>query len=157
MNNKRIHLSPFSTFKTLIQSSSMPDIMENKTKRNQISLLNDYNKFSTYIEDTMKNYKLNDQMYFNNEEEKKENFLSLKKNITKDELRYIKKITHLNKSQENIFNNKNYVFGENLLKVSINKTPRYLSPIHSLGILKINNKIFEDVVKINLDRQKKKI
>ena len=75
MNNKRIHLSPFSTFKTLIQSSSMPDIMENKTKRNQISLLNDYNKFSTYIEDTMKNYKLNDQMYFNNEEEKKENFL----------------------------------------------------------------------------------
>ena len=156
-NNKRRYFSPLNNFNTLNKSSSMPEmIIEKKNKRNQFPLLNDYNKFNTHIEDTMKNYKLNNQMNFVNEEEKKENLLSLKKYLSKEEIRYINKITHLNKSQENIINNKNYVFGDNLLKVSVNKNPRYLSPIHSLGILKINNKIFEDVVKINLERQRKR-
>ena len=157
MKNKRKILKNINTSKTLNSCSSMPilsdKLRKNKSRMPSNNILNDYNHFSSLIEKTMKEYKVNNSIPFDDDEEKKNSLLSSKKYVSREEEQYIKKITHLNKSQGNIINNEN-AHEDNLFKISIKKNARYLSPVHSLGILKLNYKIYDDVTKSNLNRLK---
>ena len=141
--------------KNLKPSSSMPLIFNtNKSKKNNI-LFKDYNKFIKHIENSMKQYKVNIPISFNNKEENNNNILSSKKYITKQELNYINKITHLNNSHSLSHINESHLLKEkNLFKISVNHNPNYLNPIHSLGIIKLNNKIYDDIIQTNIKRQK---
>ena len=141
--------------KNLKPSSSMPLIFNtNKSKKNNV-LFRDYNNFIKHIENSMKQYKVNIPISFNNKEENNNNILSSKKYITKQELNYINKITHLNNSHSLGHINESHLLKEkNLFKISVNHNPNYLNPIHSLGIIKLNNKIYDDIIQTNIKRQK---
>ena len=145
-----------SNFKKSLNSSlSMPLINHKKYNlKTEKSQLYDYNLYNILIENSMKKYQVNKDVSFEDEEVNKNNIKNSKKYLTKKEIQNIKKITqinHLNNtfSQNNNRNNKE----DNLLKISIKKNIQFLSPIHSLGVLKLNNKIYDDVNKSNLKRQ----
>ena len=154
MKKKKKIISNYKS-KSLNNSLSMPLITQKKYNLiTEKSKLYDYNLYNDLIENSMKQYKVNEEVSFEDKEENKNNIKTSKKFLTKKEIQNIKKITqinHLNKtfSQNNIQNNKE----DNSFKISIKKNIQFLSPIHSLGILKLNNKIYDDINKNNLKRQ----
>ena len=145
--------------KTILNSNSTPNIISNNDtiyfKDDEI----DYDKYTTVLNQTMKNYLPNKTKNNNNE------FLSktkeLTKYVTRDEINFIKKIIEKpeieNYNYYNINSNSNPIYKQlnPYLKISF-RNQRYISPFHSLGIIKLNNLIYEDMTKSNLERQKNK-
>ena len=147
----------FSNFKSkkLNPSLSMPIINHKKYNlKTEKYKLYDFNLYNLLIENSMKKYRVNQKISIEDEKENKNDINSSKKYLTKKEIKNIEKITHINHlnktfSQNNNKNNKD----DNSFKVSIRKNILFLSPIHSLGILKLNNKIYDDINKNSLIRQ----
>lgn len=82
----------------------------------------------------------------NEKEMKKETRL-----LTKEEKRFLQRFHNINKS----FYQKAYSPNQlDLSKISVKKDIEYLSPSHSLGVLKANNKVINDLEKTNVNRQK---
>ncbi len=144
--------------RNVIKSSSTPNIISNNTmylKDEEI----DYDKYTNVLNQTMKNYLPNKTKNNNHE------FLSKTKEttkyVTRDEINFIKKIIEKTEIENHNYYNYNYKsnsFNKYInpyLKISF-RNQRYISPIHSLGIIKSNNLIYEDLTKSNLERQKNK-
>ena len=144
--------------KNLINSSSTPNLISSNTlyfKDDEI----DYDKYTIILNQTMKNYLPNKTK--NNNYEYLSSTKDSTKYVTRDEIKFIKKIIEKpdieNTSYYNYNHNSNS-FNKNInpfLKISF-RNQRYISPIHSLGIIKLNNLIYEDLTKSNLERQKNK-
>ena len=75
------------------------------------------------------------------------NKINIKKNIS--QYNYSTNNSKIN-STDNIFN----ISKKSIMSVSIPRDTFYFSPLHSLGVLKLNKEIHSDVIKTNLDRQK---
>ena len=144
--------------KFLFPSSSSPELTSSER---------DYNNFTQILNKKMGNYyKDKDSSQIDFEKTKKLLYYS-KIKIKRDEKDFINKVGH-NKigakkyitnystnyskinSSDNIFN---YSKNSNM-NISIPRETFYFSPLHSLGILKLNSVIYSDMLKTNLNRQK---
>ena len=131
----------------------------------------DYNNYSNKLNNTMKKYSPN-KTKEKEDEDNREYILNMdnsKKYVTIEEKNFIKKYTDKKQEYDKYYNinyynscNENNLNDENkkefinpTLRVSI-ISQRYLSPIHSLGTIKLNNSIYEDLTKSNIERQKMK-
>ena len=129
----------------------------------------DYNNYSNKLNNTMKKYSPN-KTKEKEDEDNREYILNMdnsKKYVTIEEKNFIKKYTDKKQEYDKYYNinyynscNENNLNDENkkefinpTLRVSI-ISQRYLSPIHSLGTIKLNNSIYEDLTKSNIERQK---
>ena len=147
-------------------------ILIKKNKINHMSpslstgnLINKNNEdlYNELIKTNMKNYNVNKESTLNDYEATKNilNISGLK--IDKDEKNFIKKINRFNNKYKRE-HNKNLLFkktknnmdysNETVLSVSISKDNYYMNPLHSLGALKINNKIHSNIINENIKRQK---
>ena len=142
----------------LFKSSSSPELSSSER---------DYNNFTQLLNKKMGNYcKDKDSNQTDFEKTKKLLYYS-KIKINRDEKEFINKVgrnkidvkkyitnysTNNSKinSSDNLFN---YSKNSNM-SISIPRETFYFSPLHSLGVLKLNSLIYSDVLKTNLNRQK---
>ena len=145
----------------IFSSTSSPDLMTNYE--------NDYNSFTYLVKRKMENYCIDKDSSQTDFERTKKLLHFSKIKIKKEERELINKISR-NKinmkktlsnynystnnskinSSDNIFNNSK----KSIMSISIPKETFYFSPLHSLGVLKLNSVIHSDVIKTNLERQK---
>lgn len=142
---KKLHLSSSASFLPITPNS------KNITTFFSPKKTLPYNEYSNLLQVKMKKYRANSPIYLDNTEENNKTLLGDSRFVTKDEEKFIKKIYSSNHS----------FFGKGLsptneeasLKISIPNNADYVNPIHSLGVLKSNNLIYDDVTKKNLSRQ----
>ena len=154
MKTKQITLIKDKKLNTLSPSLSMGDIRRN----------NSYDFYTILMKTKMKNYNINKDSTVEDYEATKSilNISGIK--IKRDETNFIKKINNYNKkykrrnSQYNNTlkknNNKIDYSNETLMSISVPKENYYINPLHSLGTLKINNKIHSNLIQSNINRQK---
>ena len=152
MNEKKLMMS---------SSVSSPDILTYNEKS--------YNSFTHLVKRKMENYCIDKDssqtdfertkklLYFSKIKIKREerdliNKLSRNKINAKKNLSYYNYSTNNSKinSTDNIFNSSK----KSILSVSFPRETFYFSPLHSLGVLKLNSVIHSDVIKSNIERQK---
>ena len=142
-------------------SSSSPNLMP--------SYEDGYNSFTYLLKKKMENYckdKDSDQTDF----ERTKKLLHFSKiKIKREEKEFINKMSRNKKNFRNNVSQYNYsinnskinstdnifnISKKSLTSIYIPRETFYFSPLHSLGILKLNSVIHSDVIKTNLDRQK---
>ena len=146
----------------LISSSiSSPDLLT--------SYENSYNSFTHLLKRKMENYCIEKdsnqtdfektkRLLYNSKIKIKREERDLINKLSRNKINIKKTISYYNNSinnskinsSDNIFNNSK----KSILSVSIPKDTFYFSPLHSLGVLKLNSVIHSDVLKTNLERQK---
>ena len=91
MKKKKKIISNYKS-KSLNNSLSMPLITQKKYNLiTEKSKLYDYNLYNDLIENSMKQYKVNEEVSFEDKEENKNNIKTSKKFLTKKEIQNIKK------------------------------------------------------------------
>ena len=158
MKNKTLTLIKDNKTKTLTPSFSMGDIVKK----------NSYDLYTILMKTNMKNYNSNNkESTFEDYETTKTILNNSGIKIKREEKNFIKKINNLNnkyklKRQSSFLNEKNkknrnkkdIYPNKTLMSVSVPKETFYVNPLHSLGALKINNKIHSNILNSNLNRQK---
>ena len=156
MKNKQITLIKENTKKALSPSFSMGDLI----KRNS------YDLYTILMKTNMKNYNINKESTVEDYETTKSILNNSGIKIKREEKNFINKINNLNNKykfkREKTFiddyikksRNKKDYSNDTLMSVSVPKDNFYINPLHSLGTLKINNKIHSNIISSNINRQK---
>ena len=146
--------------KEFTSSSSSPNLLTYNEKS--------YNSFTYLVKKKMENYCIEKDSNITDFEKTKRLLYYSKIKIKREEKDLIKRV-----SRNNNRNFKNYSLSSNTcmskinstdnilnmskksyMNISIPKETFYYSPLHSLGVLKLNSVIHSDIIKTNLDRQK---
>ena len=148
--------------KMMSSSVSSPDILTYNEKS--------YNSFTHLVKRKMENYftdkdsnqtdfeRTKQLLYFSKIKIKREERDLINK-LSRNKIGNIKRnISYYNYSTNNSkINSTDNIFNcskKSILSVSIPKETFYFSPLHSLGVLKLNSVIHSDIIKSNIERQK---
>ena len=155
MKNKHITLIKDKT-KVLTPSFSMGDLIKK----------NSYDLYTVLMKTNMKNYNMNKESTSEDYEATKTILNNSGIKIKREEKNFIKKMNNLNNKykfkKEKTFldeytkknrHQKDYT-NETLMSISVPKDNYYINPLHSLGTLKINDKIHSNIISANINRQK---
>lgn len=110
-----------------------------------------YKEYTNLLQKKMKKYRVNSPVYLENLEENNKTILNDSRFITKDEEKFIQKIYSSNHS---FFSRGLSPTNEDSsLKISVQNNADFINPIHSLGVIKSNNMIYDELTNTNLKRQ----
>ena len=153
MKNKQITLIKERKINTLSPSFSMGDLKKNS-----------YDLYTILMKTNMKNYNINKDSTIEDYEATKTILNNSGIKIKRDEKNFIRKINNFNKKYKRQNSNLNKTLKKNtnnydysnetLMSISVQKENYYINPLHSLGTLKINNKIHANILQSNIIRQK---
>ena len=153
MKNKQITLIKERKVNTLSPSFSMGDLKKNS-----------YDLYTVLMKTSMKNYNINKDSTIEDYEATKTILNNSGIKIKRDEKNFIRKINNFNKKYKRQNSNLNKTLKKNtnnydysnetLMSISVPKENYYINPLHSLGTLKINNKIHANILQSNINRQK---